>query len=474
MGWPSSPAGRSSCSSWSACPACTAPGLPWTAPPLVRELASIEDEIGTLFTVVLDRTAARLFVVTAFGAEELEDIRATTTPGGRFHSDRADAPGRGEYTYHNRIREEKQRHYAAVAERLFELNRRRPVHGVVLAGPGKEAGAVAAFLHPYLAERLMGVVSLNPKEVRPAVVYEATLATRAEFEREAERSVVHGLKNAVGQGWAVDGVEDTLRALGRGQVRTLLVDTDAERSGFRSGKTGRLAAVGARAEERWGRSPGARSHRRRHRRSAPPAGRGRSTPRRVGPEGDQGAGRIAALPVTLRAVLFDAGNTLLFLDYPRLARGIAEATGDSADRESARGAGGTGGAGARACATRPTGNGPGAIWRRCSAWPESPKVPWGSSGTRCWRCIARSTCGPASSRERSNRWNGCASAGYRLAVISNSDGRAAEGLAAAGLLAHFEHVIDSELVGCEKPDPRIFLTALEQHGAGPRGGAVRG
>ena len=46
---------------------------------------------------------------------------------------------------------------------------------------------MAAFLHPYLAERLMGVVSLNPKEVKPAVVYEATLATRAEFERESER-----------------------------------------------------------------------------------------------------------------------------------------------------------------------------------------------------------------------------------------------------------------------------------------------
>jgi putative hydrolase of the HAD superfamily len=58
-------------------------------------------------------------------------------------------------------------------------------------------------------------------------------------------------------------------------------------------------------------------------------------------------------------------------------------------------------------------------------------------------------------------------AGYRLAVISNSDGRAVEGLAAAGLLAHFEAVIDSELVGCEKPDPRIFLTALERMGLSP-------
>jgi peptide subunit release factor 1 (eRF1) len=208
---------------------------------LVRELASLEDEIGTLLTVVMDRTSARIFEVTAFGAVELEDLRADNTRGGRFHGDRADAPGRGEHTYHNRIREEKHRHFAMIAERLFELHRKRPVHGVVLAGPGKDGGAVAAFLHPYLAERLMGVVSLNPKEAKPAVVYQATLATRAEFERAAERSTAHGLDDALGEGWAVDGIDATLRSLGRGQVRTLLVDADCQGPGFRSGKTGRLA-----------------------------------------------------------------------------------------------------------------------------------------------------------------------------------------------------------------------------------------
>lgn len=208
---------------------------------LVRELASLEDEIGTLLTVVLDRTSARIFEVTAFGAVELEDLRADNTRGGRFHGDRGDAPGKGEHTYHNRMREEKHRHFALIAERLFALHRKRPVHGVVLAGPGKDGGAVAAFLHPYLAERLMGVVSLNPKETKPALVYEATLATRAEFERAAERSIAHGLDDALGGGWAVDGIDETLRALGRGQVRTLLVDADSQGPGFRSGKTGRLA-----------------------------------------------------------------------------------------------------------------------------------------------------------------------------------------------------------------------------------------
>lgn len=208
---------------------------------LVRELASVEDEVGTLLTAVLDRTAARIFEVTAFGTTELEGVTSRATRGGRYRGDRQDGPGMGEHQYHNRIREEKQRHYAMIAQRLFEHHRKHPVHGVVLAGPGKDAGAVAAFLHPYLAERLMGVVSLNPQEVTPAVVHEATLATRTEYERESERAIAQGLGSALGEGWAVDGVDATLKALGRGQVRTLLVSADAQRPGFRSGRTGRLA-----------------------------------------------------------------------------------------------------------------------------------------------------------------------------------------------------------------------------------------
>ena len=35
----------------------------------------------------------------------------------------------------------------------------------------------------------------------------------------------------------------------------------------------------------------------------------------------------------------------------------------------------------------------------------------------------------------------------------------------AGLRGHFAHVIDSAIVGAEKPDPRIFEHALEAAGA---------
>jgi HAD superfamily hydrolase (TIGR01509 family) len=58
-------------------------------------------------------------------------------------------------------------------------------------------------------------------------------------------------------------------------------------------------------------------------------------------------------------------------------------------------------------------------------------------------------------------------AGLRLAVISNADGRVARYLAHAGLADEFEFIIDSGAVGVEKPDRRIFDMALERLGLGP-------
>jgi putative hydrolase of the HAD superfamily len=51
-------------------------------------------------------------------------------------------------------------------------------------------------------------------------------------------------------------------------------------------------------------------------------------------------------------------------------------------------------------------------------------------------------------------------AGFRLVVVSNADGTVEEGLTRAGLRPHLHAVVDSHVVGFEKPDPRIFEHAL--------------
>ncbi|NLI77040.1 MAG: HAD family hydrolase [Candidatus Riflebacteria bacterium] len=54
--------------------------------------------------------------------------------------------------------------------------------------------------------------------------------------------------------------------------------------------------------------------------------------------------------------------------------------------------------------------------------------------------------------------------GFHLGVISNSDGKVRGQLEEAGLAPFFPFILDSHVVGCEKPDPAIFRLALQESG----------
>jgi HAD superfamily hydrolase (TIGR01662 family) len=58
-------------------------------------------------------------------------------------------------------------------------------------------------------------------------------------------------------------------------------------------------------------------------------------------------------------------------------------------------------------------------------------------------------------------------AGYRMAVISNADGRVEGLIEGAGIRDFFEFVLDSGVEGVEKPDPEIFLRACRRMGVDP-------
>jgi putative hydrolase of the HAD superfamily len=57
--------------------------------------------------------------------------------------------------------------------------------------------------------------------------------------------------------------------------------------------------------------------------------------------------------------------------------------------------------------------------------------------------------------------------GFRMGVVSNAEGQVARDLDRAGFSGMFETVVDSHLVGVEKPDPAIFAIALERMGLDP-------
>ncbi|HEX6433523.1 MAG TPA: HAD-IA family hydrolase [Gemmatimonadales bacterium] len=168
----------------------------------------------------------------------------------------------------------------------------------------------------------------------------------------------------------------------------------------------------------------------------------------------------------LRAVLFDAGNTLVFLDYVRLAGEVGSAlgltlTGEGLSRHVS-------------AAARAMEQATGTDQHRAAAYLEALFLLGGVPRQRLGEvrdCLGRMH------RER-HLWSSVAErsaeslqklrdAGLRLGVVSNSDGRVEQALQAAGLRKYFDVVIDSALVGFEKPDPRIFHAALAALGVAP-------
>src|SRR2546428_10721940 len=101
-----------------------------------------------------------------------------------------------------RMRAEKQRLYAQVADRVFQIHTQRPLAGLVAAGIGVDGAALLPHLHSYLHDLVLGVVRLNPKRVTPAEGREAAPPLREERERAREGTHAKAGREGPGSGWA--------------------------------------------------------------------------------------------------------------------------------------------------------------------------------------------------------------------------------------------------------------------------------
>jgi putative hydrolase of the HAD superfamily len=174
--------------------------------------------------------------------------------------------------------------------------------------------------------------------------------------------------------------------------------------------------------------------------------------------------------MNIKAIFFDAGNTLIFID-PRVLLPILEEHGATVDMEGFREA-------EFHARTRLSKRVEAGAWgTENHIWKEyfanlflKAGVPDGqveSVGERVrqvhrenhlWSHMDPST--PVALDRLSD-------AGYRMAVISNADGRVEGLIENAGIRDRFEFVMDSELEGVEKPDPEIFLRACRRMGVDP-------
>lgn len=211
-----------------------------TTPPLPAAATSL--------VVAVDHAHARFFLVNKQETVELPCLVSPRMRGGKFHSDRQGSPGWGEGGFHGRRREEERRHLAAVARRIASELRVHDAAEVVLGGSAPVLAALRRALPAAVSRLVAGTAPLNPVELTPARVARITPALHRAHTRLLQAEWLGKLREAFGRGLATEGLRDVLRALGEGQVRTLLVARGFARAGYRCTGSGRLVLTKADAE----------------------------------------------------------------------------------------------------------------------------------------------------------------------------------------------------------------------------------
>ena len=187
----------------------------------------------------------------------------------------------------------------------------------------------------------------------------------------------------------------------------------------------------------------------------------------------------ARLPLaSLETLFLDAGNTLISIDFEIVAHELARHGVRATPTELARAEAAArpmlsawlaGGASQQAEQTHfsflsnlldhlPTGRAP--------AGAESARIA-GAARARIYRPGASDELWNVPLPGISDALRELRALGLQLVVVSNADGTVERGLTRAGLRALLDVIVDSHLVGFEKPDPRIFEHALERSGARP-------
>lgn len=172
----------------------------------------------------------------------------------------------------------------------------------------------------------------------------------------------------------------------------------------------------------------------------------------------------------IRALIFDAGHTLLELDYAALT-GFLQGRGHAVERSAVTDAERR--ARIRLDAERATlstrrRTGEGRYDRYMLAWLGIVDDAERQAVAE-WRRLFNVPIGLChqADGQASTALEAARHAGLVVGVISNSNGSVQLALERAGLAAHFDFVIDSTVVGVTKPDPRIFTLGLEAAGVPP-------
>lgn len=222
---------------------------------LIREIASLDEELGRVALLLLDRKRVRFFLMDLEGITEVIDFMdPIATRAHKFHSGgsmlkgaegtmKFSIPSRyggpnmvqhsfGEYRFHMRIREEKHRLFKLAADALMEAYKENKFDKLVIGSDREDIREIENHLHKYLKERLIGYINANPSYVENSELKEKVYDLLLQKNREEEYELIKELEELEGKGLAVNGTSKVLEQLYAGNVRLLLVPDSFQKPGY--------------------------------------------------------------------------------------------------------------------------------------------------------------------------------------------------------------------------------------------------
>jgi len=200
----------------------------------MRPMVEFLDRYQRYCTVLVGKGRARIFLLDPGEVEERSEVLGVV-PG--RHDQGGWAQARLQRHHDDRV----MHHLKETADEVFSLFKEEAFHQLFVAGTEELVSEFVEYLHPYVKGRLAGTFALEMIS-SAADVQELTLSAGRDLIQSDEGEAIDSLRAEVHTGnLGAAGLEDTLQALQKGQVRMLLVQEDFEAPGHRCRSCGQLS-----------------------------------------------------------------------------------------------------------------------------------------------------------------------------------------------------------------------------------------
>jgi peptide chain release factor subunit 1 len=204
--------------------------------PNLAPLIRLVEDYAPYCTCIISRDQARILVGHLDSIEEHSSLE-DDVPG------QHDQGGWSQSRYERHIEDHVHRHFKRVAQQLFDMHENKEFEYLIIGGPEEVVAGFEDFLHQYVKERVIGEIRLlmeaNINDVRQQSVEVVDHYVKNRKSEQIEQVKGESQANDLG----VQGLQDTMQALQRGQVLSLVVDHEIRSSGIVCNECGAMSVT---------------------------------------------------------------------------------------------------------------------------------------------------------------------------------------------------------------------------------------